>query len=470
MFFGPKSVWRVRCNVTRAEYLTHAGLAANTSTTNHRVPPRGLYVALVDYLFFYHWLQRLKLDMRDVLVFQKPALLRKQAPKERAVAHCLHKVIDLTPGKVLMLHNWIDMQRRIGIAKIKMCLFDERPDVSEALKRKYGDYVHITRHYTKLHDVCRWQYRNWLALPNSKIFRFLNRNCKQMYRLHFDLSYYPIFQYQQMMCSQDCYMHFKHQYEYVTNYDFDEIILPRRHGYNVDANVRKLTEAAPTNASNECSASAARLNEMVERGHDFSYKMYDFATDLFNKYGHDNAYVKFKQIVFFPESIAPAVFGSIVKRYPLSNVLENKRFETIRVWSDTKYIAYRVHKNHAAYFDAFKAINRTVACLGAMYARELRALAPRQNVSSHFNLILATEMLIGREGKSIYNTNYTQSYDAHEAKNTTLSAKFTRVPIYDGFIGHFRNDMGKYFNMRHYSFSFIKLDLEYYAFLFNLYK
>ena len=35
-----------------------------------------------------------------------------------------------------------------------------------------------------------------------------------------------------MINTNDCYMKFRHEYEYVTNYDIDEIIFPRLHSTN----------------------------------------------------------------------------------------------------------------------------------------------------------------------------------------------------------------------------------------------
>ena len=166
---GPKSLWRVKCNVSRAE---------------HRGEVRSIRVALIDKRFIAHWLDAFRVrEMRDALLFHEPRLVERVEPRKPQVAHCLHKVIDLTEERMRMLTSWLDMQRGIGIAQVRMCMFDWPLEYVSQLRAEYGQFVELVNHETKLHDICRWQLRMGESHPYTRAYRLLRHNCKQ----HIDL-------------------------------------------------------------------------------------------------------------------------------------------------------------------------------------------------------------------------------------------------------------------------------------------
>ena len=112
-------------------------------------------------------------------------------------------------------------------------------------------------------------------------------------------------------------------------------------------------------------------------------------------------------------------------------------------------------------FDAFANINTTLHCL--------REQLNSQQVSSAFKYMLSTDLIVGREGKSILNTDFVEAYDAHNAILFSAGSKSKIVPYSDGFVTHFRNFIGKYFTHKFSSFSSIKVHLDYFSFLVNLY-
>ena len=277
-----------------------------------------------------------------------------------------------------------------------------------------------------------------------------------------------------MMCSQDCYLAYREQYEYVTNYDFDEIILPRPHGYRVESHLTRVRSFSDVTADEDtttvCQAKSRLLEEIEESGAKYTppaYSIYEMARDLFAHYGHSKAYLKLSQVVFFNDPLK--MIQSIVRRYPLGKYLTaDGDVATIRVWLDNRYFTYVIKRKHQAYFDSFAAINRTITCLKKRMRRRQRR---RRSLSEMFDYLLGTELVIGREGKSIYNTRYTEAYDAHEAKNTSDGRHaHAKVDVERAFVSHFRNDMSKYFDRSIYDFDNLKFDLDYYAFLLNLYS
>ena len=165
MPFGARSIWRVKCRLNRSDYTN-----TNTSTSMSVAQlTRQVHVALVDRSWFEHWTRKLRLDIADVVLFHRPSVLQRHVPKRAQVAHCLHKVIDLTPQRFHMLVNWLEMQRRIGVARVRMCLFDYAPQYVSTLRAKFPRaYLDIVFHQTKMHDVCRWQLNMFNRYPNSR--------------------------------------------------------------------------------------------------------------------------------------------------------------------------------------------------------------------------------------------------------------------------------------------------------------
>ena len=306
----------------------------------------------------------------------------------------------------------------------------------------------------------------------------MKRNCKRLFRMHFDLTYYPIFQHQQMICSLDCYQHFRHQYEYVTNYDFDELILPRRRGYNFTHDLERLEQVqCPQNTTTTTNTNTSAMDSMIDtsRREHATYKLYDYASDLFARYGRHMAYVKFNQVAFFND---PASVLNSVRRALTQDGHNESTVHQIKVWLDNRFIAYNIYARDEAFLRAFRTLNETIACLNSFLPSlsSTNSSNMSSTVSDAFRLLLATELQIVREGKSIYNTDYTETYDAHEAKALSDTSGDMSVPAFrelsidDGFVSHFRDYMGKYFDKSTYPFSYIKLDLDYFMFLINLAK
>jgi hypothetical protein len=430
---GPKSIWRIKCQLNLHEY--------------EILDINNFYITLIDYKYFDYHSNLYKNNLNEIIIFQKPRLVNKLKQKKKQVAHCLHKVIDLDKNRFNMLMNWIYMQKEIGIAKIKLCLFDINSNQQSTMKYVFGDYIEIVNHKTKITQICNWQMAKAHQHTNSRTYKFILDNCKKLAYIHFQMKHYPTFQHQQMICTQDCYAEYRNEYEYVTNYDFDELILPRMNGYNTEQNLKIIV-----NTTDQCSTNDTRLPSM-------KYNIYDLATYLFSKYGKHNAYVKFRQVVFFND------FKTLLRKIKLNETSEiNDGTLSLRYSYKGRSISYQIKKDDDYYFKSFNRIEEYFTCLKKSHIDE-----NDQILDNHFNNPYATHLFFGREGKSIFNTDLTESYDAHGAKNTTYpNAKHVLIPLEIGYVNHFRSNMNKYFShVKTYPFNFIKIDVEYYHFLIN---
>jgi hypothetical protein len=427
---GPKSIWRIKCQLNLHQ---HKILDANN-----------LFITLIDYKYFDYYSNLYKNNLNEIIILHKPKLVNKLKQKKKQVAHCLHKVIDLNKKRFNMLLNWIYMQKEIGIAKIKLCLFDINSNQQSIMKEIFGDYIELVNHKTKIAQVCNWQLLKAHQHSNSRSYKFLLENCKKLTLVHFQMKHYPTFQHQQMICTQDCYSQYRNEYEYVTNYDFDELILPRINGYKTDENLKIIL-----NTTEKCST----------RLPDSKYNIYDLANYLFNKYGKHNAYVKFRQVVFFND------FKSLLEKIQSNQTtVINDEMLSLKYSYKGRSISYQIRKNDDYYFKSFGRIEEYFTCLKKSYIDGNDVI-----LDNHLNNPYATHLFFGREGKSIFNTDLTESYDAHGAKNTTYPhTKHVLLPLDVGFVNHFRSNMNKYFShVKTYPFDFIKIDVEYYQFLIN---
>lgn len=430
---GPKSIWRIKCQLNLHEY--------------EILDINNVFITLIDYKYFDYHSNLYKNSLNEIIMFHKPKLIEKLPQKKKQVAHCLHKVIDLDKNRFNMLLNWIYMQKEIGIAKIKLCLFDINPVQQSTMKEIFGDYIELVNHKTKLTQICNWQLAKSHQHANSRAYKFLVENCKKLAYIHFQMKHYPTFQHQQMICTQDCYSQYRNEFEYVTNYDFDELILPRMNGYDKNRNLDIIV-----NTTEKCSINDTRLPSM-------NYNIYDFANYLFTKYGKHNAYIKFRQVVFFND------FKSLLKKIQSNDItVINKEMSSLRYTYKGRSISYQIKKDDQYYFNSFNRIEEYFSCLKKNHIDENDEI-----LDNHFNNPYATHLFFGREGKSIFNTDLTESYDAHGAKNTTYpNSKYVLLPLEIGFVNHFRSNMNKYFSyVKTYPFSFIKIDVDYYQFLIN---
>ena len=84
---------------------------------------------------------------------------------------------------------------------------------------------------------------------------------------HFNMSIGYTSNAHERMNTNDCYMHYRYEYEYVTNYDFDELIFPR------EFDVKQI----PLMYSNKTKCSALELTHK-------NYDIYEYSTRLFKKF------------------------------------------------------------------------------------------------------------------------------------------------------------------------------------------
>ena len=276
---------------------------------------------------------------------------------------------------------------------------------------------------------------------------YLYRNCEKSFMKHFRSSIKNewVLNSHERLTSNDCLLNFKYDYELVTNYDFDEIILPRK--ISLDDSYLYFN-----NEYNLC-------NNITDIKPKFIYdnksnNLYNYAMKLFEHYGvHNTASIRFEHalIVKGYDRINDFVF----KMKP--NVSKLIRFNYNR--SHLMNIKYQLKEN-IDHLKKYKELKLIIDCLNQTEESSLNKLSKKWNNPYFIHLNM-------RDGKSIFNTNLTEIYNQHYAELPSNRLKQVKLPLDYGFLSHFRDNVGDFFLNQTYSFNNLIVDLEYYLFLIS---
>lgn len=247
---------------------------------------------------------------------------------------------------------------------------------------------------------------------------------------------------QESVCTNDCFASFKYTHEFVTNYDFDEFILPRKFlpTHNLTFAQEDLKCTPPPNK-------LAVPNES-------DYNLYNYITQFISQTNSSKvASLHFEHMLlleFMPDSF-------IKDLYSVSNQTRTIAFN---------YNNMRINFN----IDPLKDSNMINSMRNQNLSRLIECLDTFINISKinyKWNRLHGIWMDV-RRGKSVFNTNYTEFITQHSAfQINDKSASSIDVPIDYGFVSHFREPIDiQFFLGQTYAFNkHYRLDIEYYYFM-----
>jgi hypothetical protein len=229
-------------------------------------------------------------------------------------------------------------------------------------------------------------------------------------------------------------MNIKNDYEFATNYDFDEFIFPR---------IFKTNDFS-TFAQLDC-------NSLNNKQSAKNYNLYDYAVRLKNEHGQDAACFEFESVAFIKQ------IQSFIKNTLLTNLLNNNQ-SNFRFEMEENFVKYSMNETDRSLIASINQFQSLINCLNKSIATK--------NVYSHkWNIPFAT-LIKTRPGKSLFDTKLTHAINQHGIGVTGMSC--IKVPIEVGFVSHFRDDIKCFFSNQSYPLNYIQLDLEYYFFLHYL--
>lgn len=373
----------------------------------------------------------------NFILFQKPSFFNRLVPKIKSVANCVHFVYSIDKPKLRKMRDWIRIQRELGQHKIKFYFWLVPQAIKNEVLKGNENFVEIIDFPTNYSQVCAWQIRKVEQYPNSPEYKLILENCKRSIEKFFDVNDIMGQRTLKEVCSNDCLFNFRYLYEYVTNYDFDEFILPRY------LNTRHLL-SHPMNLTDKCS----EINET--EGNFTLPDLYSYAKSLQNIYGSNVAYFYFKNVAFFTKH------DELIKEILNLNKLNSTKPKL--VYKANQLISFSIlSEQDANVLRLFEKYQPYVTCLN-------KTISNNSLLDSKWNNIYATQ--IDRLGKSIYNTEHTEAYHAHFSHSIKSKTKSVRVPLDRGYCSHFRDSDFIIRNINH-NIDKLFFDFEYYNFLYR---
>lgn len=253
---------------------------------------------------------------------------------------------------------------------------------------------------------------------------------------------------QESVCTNDCFASFKYTHEFVTNYDFDEFILPRKFLPTHNLTFAQDLKCTPP------------PNKLTAPNQQSDYNLYDYITQFIsqNQTNSKVAALHFEHMLlldFMPEPFMK----------DLSNVQNQNQTRTIAFNYNNMRINFNVDPlKDSNMITSMKNLSRLIECLDTFINIS--------KINHKWNRLHGIWMDV-RKGKSVFNTNYTEFVTQHLAfQINDKSANSIDVPIDYGFVSHFREPIDiQFFLGQTYAFNkHYRLDIEYYYFLASFFQ
>lgn len=430
--YNVSKMWKVRCVLNE---------------TSHNYKFENLFVSVIDIRNFANIYNKVHL-----ILFHKPEFFNRLYAKKKSIANCVHMVNNLDQHKLQKLNNWLKIQKEIGFNKIKLYFHLVPKNITEKLLNDHKDFIQIVEHKTNFSHVCQWHFRKYKEQPWSRDYNETYAYCRKSFRKYFEVDDYFIKNTHERVCTNDCLMNFKYAYEYVSNYDFDEFIFPRNFKKNYHLSL-------DSGAGQSCN----NIYKSVQKNAPKEYNIYKYVKRLTKLYGNNVAYFLFENVLFFNDfelikekiSEVDGLFKQV--DYNISSDLDSN----ITYHFNNASILFTIdRKNDLKFLRSIPEFQHYVNCLN-------KTIRENEFFNYKWNNPYAT-VVNNRKGKSIYNTEHTESYNQHFADNIMSKSKKKIVPLEMGFVNHFRDD-----DLRvnaTYPFSYVVFDIEYYNFLYKLSK
>ena len=360
-----------------------------------------------------------------LIKYQQPTIYSENIEKKQGIANCVHLVRGLKSNRLDRLLNWLQLQFQTGMKQITFYFFEPNEEAKRIIRELYShDQVVIIDYQTKKSQVCK--YEKNLNL-NSSLNRNLYDMCEKSFNKHFTMNRGYTSNAHERLNTNDCYMHYKYEYEYVTNFDFDDFIFPRY--YN--------TRYVPLNESNFCDKNKSIAN----------YSIYEYAKRMFLKHGSKASCLLFEHVLFVP--INKKFLDSLLTYKP-----KNKNEIFVLNEKSGRNMFFNVTSNDTEYLRYLTKAYQTYMCLNL--SNNLFSMEWNNPFAVIYNK---------RAGKSIFHTNNTEGIMQHFTSNSVPGTRVINVPIMDGYTGHFRESISTFFHEHFQTIKHFFIDIEYYKFL-----
>ena len=406
----------------------------------------------------------------NMMNFQTPRIINVPDKKLPQIAHCVHYTYDLVAQDIDKILNWIEHQKQIGVKKIVFYNANIHKLLEDTIYKRYDkDFIEIRPYHIHYEAICDYNRINYFKLKDVVKYQAMNDQCENAYYNVFDNPSLNLKNRRrhQKITSNDCYSSLQPLYQYVSYYDFDELIYPRDKSFSTH------NQALDCETSNFCKISKnyAQAWDLYEYINYLIKKSFKNSTNVSSIYFKNAFYLEPN---YYSKQLMMDINEMITKNYKYfkntTKFLNNNNNQTalrLHLKFKNKYGHYfLIYPND---FDYIKDLYETfthMECINEIVNKDFDGAI---EFSFRRFLFLATSDDLHR-GKSIYNTDNVDGIFAHFTTFVRTNSERLIVDINDGILSHFRNDLYKNAKELSSSIRNLKVDIEYYLHLVSKYS
>jgi hypothetical protein len=390
------------------------------------------------------------------IFFHKPNIVTHKGPKlQTKTVNCVHTLRDVnTDIKYKHLKNWLRINQLMGVGRIRLCIMtgDKSSEPYENrlkdLVKLFGkDFIDVVEYESNPRRLC-----DKLKNSTNKLSDSWRDLCVQT--IENDFSHIGT---HENTCDMECLHNYKHAYQYMTNYDVDEFIFPRRFSknhFNDLENIRDL----------KCDIYP--LNDGTKKAMYGNNMMHEYIQRLTGIYGNRVAYFHFQnyQVLNEHENLLDKISSNVfIQKTGGTQVYLD--YENTNRSTNLRFWFKNCSKVDHAYLDSFKTLSDEAKCFQKLIFRNTSELDSKWR-----NVLMS--LLNNRNGKSIFNTDYVLSLNPHTAHRIKPDSFRVDVPIDIGYASHFRDEdistlesSNQKANIMSFPLRHLVFDMEYFLFI-----
>ena len=403
----------------------------------------------------------------NMISFQKPRVIYKPIKKIPKIAHCLHYTYNINQIGLDKILNWLDYQKSVGIDKIIIYDSDKAKILQNAIALRFNkEFVDVRSYYIEYDNICDIRRLNTFRQEEVSKYQLMKDYCEDLFHTRFeDPINTPLnrWKHQKLSCN-DCYTSFEHVYEFVSYYDFDEIIYPRKSNLDAYSNIN--TNKILCDETSVCQLTKSQKT---------SFNLYEFTKDLINRrYTSEEPFIA----LYFPNAFYLEENHYVQQLISdLNKIITNKTFFEKKQKSNTMLIHFKFAQNNGHKFiitpedySHIESICNTYKIMSCIYNN----FNDRINNSLVHRTFKRFMYFISKNdhqlGKLIHFTDNVYALHTHYPLFHSPGSNRYNLDARDAVLMHFRSDLNKKALDRKSSITNLKIDIEYYSHLVSDYS
>lgn len=415
-----------------------------------------------------------KMDLKlpkNMMNFQKPRLIFLQEAKLQQIAHCVHYSYNLAVDDMDKIMKWIEIQKNFGIKKIIMYDTSIHDLLRKAVYEVYDkSFIDVRPYYIQFEAICDFNRLNVFKIFDIVKYQTMKDQCEDAFYNVFDNPTYSSKNRwkHQKITSNDCYSSLQHIYQFVSYFDFDEIIYPRM--FRID-NSLSLDKKSSCDAADLCEQ-ASKYKRKID--------LHQFITQIIKTKSHHSmnkiSSLYFTNGVYLEpnlhvKQIMSSLYDLITYNQSYfnlpSNKIDNSSVAKIHLKLTHHYGHYFLVYPHD--YEYIKLLYESYVKIECIHESVVRQVDSNLNPTFKRFLFLATER-DHHMGKSIHNTDNVLAVFTHYSTNVKPNTNIIEVNRNDAILSHFRIDLFFLARQLKSNITNLKIDVEYYLHLISNYS